>query len=245
MPQVYYGRNTARSPVDTLRTCPARAKIYAVHRRGIAPIALILLGAVACTSSGSGGTTPRPTSTLPGSSTAPTSTTPTAPSTSASPSVATTGPNVRPGEKPPMLSKYGAMNTRLGSLEFGNYWMRAVDWAYATMDTALARSIMSSKCTGCNKLLSLDIDKLAASGSYYRGGRIAILESTIQPNIPHNGSTAIIDVTVDQAALTSYTRAGEVVDRSPDSGRVTFRTWIAYAGDHWLVVDWRQAVATK
>src|SRR5262249_41295739 len=103
-------------------------------------LTVLIVGGVAsaiaaCTSSGGG----HPTFT-PG----PPSTTSAPSSLSATLSLtgpATTGPNVRPGEQPPVLTVEAKRHNATGALFFAGYYMRVVDWTIATNDTYLLRQI--------------------------------------------------------------------------------------------------------
>ncbi|MDT4908366.1 MAG: hypothetical protein QOI69_1607, partial [Pseudonocardiales bacterium] len=121
-----------------------------------------------------------------------------APST---PSVATTGPNVRPGEKPPTPPPGIRVNRPVGSLGFATYWMEALDWGYATTDSTLARSLYASSCTGCTRFLHNAIDVIRQRNQHFRGGRISVTATDLVPTDGHSGATAIVDVTIQQTAL--------------------------------------------
>jgi hypothetical protein len=158
------------------------------------------------------------------------------------PTVATTGPNVRPGEKPPVLSALGRENSRAGSILFATYWMQTIDWAYATTDSHLARSVYAGTCSGCARFLRITIDDVRSRGRHFEGGRIGVTGTTIQPNDRRSGSTSVVDVTVSQAALRVVDAAGVVRERTPPSNEVVFRTWLRWSHGVWTVVDWKHAV---
>src|SRR5262249_25256395 len=100
----------------------------------------------ACTSSSGGDPTlsPGPPSTSTRASTSPSGTpTPTGP--------ATTRPNVRPGEDPPVLIPEAKEHNSTGALFFAQYYMRAKDWSLATMDTFFLRQISLPSCSSCKE----------------------------------------------------------------------------------------------
>ncbi|WP_375482497.1 DUF6318 family protein [uncultured Jatrophihabitans sp.] len=227
-----------------MREGAARDKIWRVRAWRIVPIALVLTGAVACTG-GSGGdktdpATPSPTSSAVSS---PSSTPPStsAQPTTTAPSVATTGPNVRPGEKPPTLPT--ALDTNRGALDYARYWFRALDWAYATTDSALARTVYVSSCTDCTHFLSKSIDEIAKANEHFKGGRISIQSTTLAPNDGRDGSSQAVDVRILQGAATIVDAHGRTTDRMPATGVVEFRSWLKWTGTRWVLVDWKTAVS--
>jgi hypothetical protein len=162
-----------------------------------------------------------------------------APST---PSVATTGPNVRPGEKPPVLPASIRVNRPVGSLGFTTYWMEALDWGYATTDSALAKSLYAPSCTGCTRFLHNAIDITREKNQHFRGGRISVTATDLLPTDGHAGATAIVDVTIQQSAMKIISAAGAVVESSMPIKDGLFRTWLKWNGANWVVVDWKRAV---
>ena len=161
---------------------------------------------------------------------------------SSTPTVATTGPNVRPGEKPPVLPPAGKTNTTVGELEFAAYWMEAVDWGYATTDSTLAKSLHAPSCTGCARFLQNIIDSTRQKDQHFRGGRISVTGTDLKASDGHAGATAIVDVTVQQGAMKVLDASGAVVDSAPAIKNGLFRTWLRWNGVGWVVVDWKRAV---
>lgn len=228
------------STVDNLRDCRAHAKICAVRRRGIAPIALILLGAVACTS-GSGGNTSAPHSTVPPSSTSPVSS-PAPPSSkpaTPTPTVATTGPNVRPGEKPPTYPAISRTNTRSGALAFVGYWIDTLDWGYATTDSTLAKLNYLPTCDDCARFMK-NFDDAKSKNEHFRGGRVSIDQATLDSSDTSHPGTSVIDVTFSVARLVTLDMSNAIVTTAPAISSLTYRTWAAWTGRKWAVAFEKQ-----
>ena len=215
--------------------------------RQIAPLALILAGAVACTSSGSGGTTPAPTSRLPTSSVATTTSPAATPSISPSPTptVATTGPNVRPGEKPPTVTVGARSHTPAGALQFSIVWLRALDWGYATTDSTLARSLFTQSCSECERFASIfDMAKLA--GNHFRNGRIRLRSNTLISDDSRHPGTTPVDVIFNQAALQVIAKTGNETASEPPQSGVRYREWLRWkVTSGWTVIDLKQVVVKK
>ncbi len=138
----------------------------------------VMLLAVACSRSSA---TPNlsPVSSVPASSAGSAS-----PSVSASPSAATypadvplTGHNVRPGEKPPVYPAAAKAPTQDGANAFAEFFMRTLDWAYATTNPSYARHFSGSTCGLCNGL-AVGISKTAARHLWYEGGRFTVHAAT-------------------------------------------------------------------
>src|SRR5207244_3432701 len=87
----------------------------------------------------------------------------------------TTGPNVRPGEKPPVLKAIAKQHTSIGAMAFAQYYIQAKDWSIATMDTYLLKQIALPSCTTCKEWNQV-IDGYAAAHAYAKGGRLTIGE---------------------------------------------------------------------
>jgi hypothetical protein len=198
-------------------------------------VAVVVVGAVAgCTSDEAGAPGPTITSTYepPTQSTRPASSSPVPPPVS-------TGPNVRPGEKPPTLDPVGRTNTNAGALAFGDYWMRTLEWGYATTDSTLAKSVFSRACGDCARFVKI-FDTARDDGVHFRGGRTAVLRSLLQPNDHHNGATAVDDITVSIGALQAIDSRGRVVESDPAHPRVVYRVWLRWRADSWTVVETKQ-----
>jgi hypothetical protein len=157
--------------------------------------------------------------------------------------VATTGPNVRPGEKPPLLPAEGLENFPAGADVFARYWIEALDWGYATTDSTLAKSLYVSSCTNCSRFVSGEFDSVASKGEHYQGGRLSISASEAQKNDHHLGATSVTDVTVSQAKLAVVSSSGDIVEKTAATPSIRYRVWLRWSGD-WHVVDWKQVVSS-
>jgi len=207
------------------------------HRRRLAVLGLLCaaLGLNGCTASSKTAHQPTPTSTFsdPRGTGSPAASTP---------AVATTGPNVRPGEKPPVLPPGARANGSAGALQFAAYWMEALDWSYATTDSTIAKSLFAPSCAGCARFLRNIIDVTRQRGQHFSGGRISVSGTDLKPTDGLAGATAIVDVTVQQTALKVLATSGAVVESTLAIKDGLFRTWVRWNGARWQVVDWKRAV---
>lgn len=199
----------------------------------IAAYAVFALLAAGCTSSGDPGETLHPTSTYtpPAYSTAP-----------ASPTVATTGPNVRPGEKPPTLPAVGRTNTPAGARAFAAHWMQALDWGYATTDSKLAKTLFTDACHGCARFVRSEFDQQASANRHYRGARLSIRGVVSVANDHHDRASAVADATVSQESGRLVDTDGHLVRRVPPLTNDVSRIWLKWTSHSWAVVDWKGVV---
>ena len=176
--------------------------------RGFALVLAVVLLA-ACSGSGAAPNL-SPVSSAPSSSVASSSA-----SVSASGSVPTgypadvplTGHNVRPGERPPVYPAAARARTQAGANAFAEFFMRTLDWAYATTNPSYMKHYYGPTCGLCSGIAT-GIAKTAAEHHWYEGGRLTILS---------NDSAAIGPVTAPAdfcSAIVVSTTAQTVVDRT-------------------------------
>lgn len=153
-----------------------------LRRVGLAGFAIVLglAGAVAC----SGGGAHPNLSSVASSGTAPVA----SPSRSAaSPSarpypadVPLTGHNVKPGEKPPVYPAEAQVKSQAAANAFAEFFMRTLDWMYATTNASYPRHYFGPTCGLCSGIAT-GITKTAAEGHWYLGGRLTIRSVTSAP----------------------------------------------------------------
>lgn len=211
--------------------------------RRSAPFAGFVAAVVSLAACTSGSGTQHASSTMPSSSTS-ASAAPTSASApdSPSPSVPTTGPNVRPGEKPPTLPAVGKTNTRAGADAFARYWISSLDWGYATTSSVLARELFTPTCVGCARFLTNIIDSTRTQGQHFNGGRISIKSTLLHSTDHHDSATAIVDLLVDQAPLVVIGASGKKISTSPPLSDAIFRVWLRWSSGRRAVVDWKTGV---
>ena len=133
----------------------------------LAAIALIAGLLAACTS---GDAEPSPSTSSDGSVATSTSPTPGEP--------LTTGPNVRPGEKPPEFPALARQHTANGAIAFAGYYFKAFDWGYATNDPYLVEQISAQGCHACAQY-ARGLEGLAVRHATLHGGRITLDSASI------------------------------------------------------------------
>lgn len=189
-----------------------------------------LLGA--CTSGGAD-PTPRPSTTLVSSSTSGTAPapTPTGP--------LTTGPNVRPGERPPVLPPEAKKHTGSGATLFAAYFFKAFSWGYSVNDPYLVAKISFPRCTACAKYIR-SLRTLRRSGGQLFGGHVTVRSASLSPGVQYEADYAV-DVGIDeQPVILMYPHAHPSTAAPAEKGHhsVVFLKWI---GGGWKVVEMEAA----
>jgi hypothetical protein len=118
-----------------------------------------------CTSSNQ---SPSPSPSLPATSST-TSSTPSPEPTQSEP--LTTGPNVRPGEKPPEFPAMAKQHTANGARVFVSYYIQALDWSFATNNPFLLRRASAHACFACQRYIGA-LTRLRRIGGIEQGGRV-------------------------------------------------------------------------
>ncbi|MFL6164244.1 MAG: DUF6318 family protein [Jatrophihabitantaceae bacterium] len=141
--------------------------------RGFALVLPVLLIGTACTR---GSATPNlsPASSLPPSSAISSVSASPSPSAVYPADVPLTGHNVRPGEKPPVYPAAAKVHSQAGANAFAEFFMRTLDWAYATTNPSYMKHYYGPTCGLCSGIAT-GIAKTAAEHEWYEGGRLTIL----------------------------------------------------------------------
>lgn len=160
---------------------------------------------------------------------------------SSSPSFAASGPNVRPGEKPPKLLPGTEVNNAVGATQFAMFWIQTLDWGYATTDSTLTKTYYAPSCKECRRFTDI-IDSAKRAGDHFEGGRIVASKWLIADNDHRNGATRAVDVTYSQEAVKELDPHGNVVVSDPKASKIVRRLWLKWLADHWTVVDTRQVI---
>jgi hypothetical protein len=194
---------------------------------------LIGLVAAACTR---GSATPNlsPVSSAPPSSVAssPVSVSPTVPPLYPA-DVPLTGHNVRPGEKPPVYPAAAKQHSQAGANAFAEFFMRTLDWAYATTNPSYMKHYYGPTCGLCSGLAT-GIAKTAGEHHWYEGGRLAILSeasSAIEP------VTAPVDfcsvIVVSTTAQTVVDDSGKIFNGAAASSHLNWKLCSKRQGETW------------
>ena len=155
---------------------------------------------------------------------------------SASPSVATTGPNVLPGARPPVMPEFAKQHTAEGATIFVSRLIPAIDWAYSTTDSAILKPYYANSCIPCEKSVR-SFDDTRARGWHFRGGHLNLLSSGSAPTDPHHPTAErAADVTFRVDSLSVVDAGGHVVRGPFPESQATIRFYVAWVSSAWAVV---------
>jgi hypothetical protein len=203
---------------------------------------MALVGAVALLVSGCTGDAAPNTSTVPVASSPPgTSATPST-STSASPTptarpypadVPLTGHNVKPGEKPPLYPAAARARTQAGANAFAEFFMRTLDWAYATTNPSYMNHYIGPSCGLCNGLAT-GLSKTAAQRHWYLGGRLTIHPAKATPIGPVTAPADYCStVSVDITATSVVDKTGKVFNGQGALVKQSFKLCVKASSTSW------------
>ena len=149
-------------------------------------------------------------SSAPSTSAAPTSPRPTPSARPYPADVPLTGHNVKPGEKPPVYPAAARARTQEGANAFAEFYMRTLDWAYATTNPSYMKHYTGPSCGLCTGLAT-GISKTAAERHWYLGGRLTIHPATATPIGPVTAPADYCSmVKFDVTAFSTVDRTGKI-----------------------------------
>ena len=166
----------------------------------------------------------------------------TPPSTSIAPAtptvpadVPTTGPNVTgPNERPPVEPLVATQHSSAGAKAFAEFFIRTIDWGYATTSSTYMRHYFQSSCKQCVVVANL-LDNARRNGDHYVGGRITIKSSHVLAFGPSPTVDLLVLVTADEVV----DRNGKPKDADVAYPNLSERIFLAWAHRGWLVTDMR------
>lgn len=144
-----------------------------------------------------------------------------------------TGHNVRPGEKPPLYPQAARVKSQDGADAFAEFFMRTLDWAYATTNPSYLKHYSGPSCGLCSGLAT-GISKTAAEHHWYLGGRLTVHPAT---PTPIGSVTAPADycsiTTADVTAASVVDRTGKVFNGQGALPDQTFKLCAKQDSDGW------------
>jgi hypothetical protein len=176
-----------------------------------------------------------PASTAPGPSTAPTSATASLTLTGQPypANVPLTGRNLKPGEKPPLYPAAARARTQVGANAFVEFFLRTLDWAYATTNPSYMKHYSGPSCGLCDQLAA-EIQQTAAVRHWYSGGRLTIRPATATPLGPVTAPADFCSiVSVDATAHSVVDRAGTVFTEEAAHPDFRWKLCVKASSDQW------------
>jgi hypothetical protein len=208
----------------------------------LAVVGAVALLAAGCTSdAGPNTSTVSVAESKPSTSAPPTSAPPTPPARPYPVDVPLTGHNVRPGEKPPLYPAAAKARTQAGANAFAEFFMHTWDWAYATTNPSYMKHYAGATCGLCNGLAS-GIQKTAAAGHWYLGGRLSV-DSVF--STARGAVTAPADycsaVRISGTAQSVVDRTGKVFNGEAAHAGVPLKVCAVWQDSGWRISYWARS----
>ena len=126
-----------------------------------------------------------------------------------------TGHNVKPGERPPVYPAAAKVRSQAGANAFAEFFMRTLDWMYATTNPAYPRHYFAPSCGLCAGLTT-GMTKTMAAHHFYEGGRFTVHPATGTQIAPVTAPADYCSVvTVDETAQTVIDKTGKIYNGEP------------------------------
>jgi hypothetical protein len=144
-----------------------------------------------------------------------------------------TGHNVRPGEKPPVYPAAAQAHTQDGANAFAEFFMKTLDWAYATTNPSYMKHYYGPTCGLCSGIAT-GITKTAAEHHWYEGGRLRILSLTSTEIGPVTAPVNFCSVVViSTTAQTVVDGTGKIFNGAGASSHLGWKLCSIRRGETW------------
>jgi hypothetical protein len=161
------------------------------------------------------------------------------PSTSQPPTVATSSStptptfvNTTPGEQPPVRPADELSDA--GVKAFAEYWVKTLDWAYATMDTTLLKSASDPMCEVCASSIQT-IDEGREDGNIFLGSRFTLQFVTPVP-APADTTTRTVSIALAYSELRIIGPDGSTTSGGPGDPAMQLLATLKFA-PRWVAAD--------
>jgi hypothetical protein len=148
----------------------------------------------------------------------------------------TTGPNVRPGEKPPELAPIGREHNDAGATVVGAYYFKALDWTIATNDDWLLAHLALPSCEACARVHA-GLLALRAKGETELGGRILVRAAVVDRASYKIKYDVAVRVTYDEEAVRLRLVGGSTRRTQPAVHGETDVVFLRWRGDRWRIAE--------
>jgi hypothetical protein len=152
--------------------------------------------------------------------------------------VPTTGPNLlHKGERPPVMPLAATKHTAAGAVAFAKFFIRTIDWGFATTSGAYMRHYFAKSCIECASHAD-GLDNTKKAGEYYLGSRFTI---TAANSAPAGAADASVVVTFNLTSAEVLTSRGTFVDGDVAHTGQVRQLWLTWGSAGWRIVDMRPA----
>jgi hypothetical protein len=145
-----------------------------------------------------------------------------------------TGPNTRKGEQPPVMPIAATKHSPDGAKAFAEFFIKTIDWGYATTSSAYMRHYFDHRCAGCRQFAD-GFDVTLRKHDHYIGGRIMTQDSTVsgRPLAPRTDVTVISRF--DILSIEKIDSSGHVLAADGAHSGERFETSLVWRADSWTV----------
>jgi hypothetical protein len=147
-----------------------------------------------------------------------------------------TGPNlVTAGEQPPVMPVEATQHTQQGAVAFARFFIRTIDWGFATTSGAYMRHYFEPSCIECRSHAD-GLDNTRKAGEHYLGGRFQITRAAIAPDGGSQAERSVI-VAFDLTSATVLDKHNRPKSSDVAHQGVQRQIWLRWAGGSWTVVE--------
>lgn len=145
-----------------------------------------------------------------------------------------TGHNVKPGEKPPLYPAAAKVRSQAGANAFAEFFMRTLDWMYATTNPAYPKHYFAASCGLCSGLTT-GMTKTRALQHYYEGGRFTIHAASGTQIAPVTApADYCASIKVDTTAEAVVDKTGRIFSGDGAYSNLNFKLCAKYSDQGWM-----------
>lgn len=144
---------------------------------------------------------------------------PPGPTTSSTPSAPPAPPTATPSPTPPVMPEAAKAHTEEGAKAFVNYYMSAITYAEATLDTVPVEKASLKTCAGCHGGIEA-LREIADSGGSITGGSVSASE-IVSGGIDAHGVVVLWFVATDQPETVTIPGKGATIHKGATEQMVT------------------------
>lgn len=156
-------------------------------------------------------------------------------SASSSPTIPTTGPNVRPGETPPTPDPLVFEHSAEGAQAFAAYYWQTVSWGYSVANGSAMKGLFLTSCSACAAQFN-DFNNAMKNHQSFRGGHVRLKDLGLAANDGRSGAEQAVDTSLDVSQLVVLDASGHQQQSVP-AGTVHARMFLTWFDSGWRVVD--------
>ena len=148
--------------------------------------------------------------------------------------VPTAGPNLLfAGERPPVMPVLATQHTKAGAVAFAIFFIKTIDWGFATTSSAYMNHYFVSSCSECTSYKQT-FDMTAASRQHYIGGRTSHFSARNALRGRHPAEASPV-ITFDVTSVEGLTADNRYVNSEPAHLGFQTQLWLEWSPRGWRV----------